>query len=752
MANDAQLLSEKALRYLRVHDSISYAIVYADSALEIAKKDDYHLLCDIYRTKGNAYYLTYNLPEAINHYEKSLLYAERLNDSVLIFKSYTNLGNAYHKTDDYDKSLEYSLKAVNYFNFQKDDSLYIAKLYNNIGLAYYNLDSFALGEKYLLDALEIKKNKNDLSSIASTYSNLGNLMTELQGWDRAETYFAEALNYASDVYGKILIMSNSSKIFHHKKQYGKAITELKKALEIAEKTEYYGLLKPIYEELTLNYEELGDHENANLYLNKLILIIDKVAQSEIENKTNQVLTELDNLKVKHKLELMHEEKLNTSKFFQMSSIFAGIIFSVILVFVLLLYRKSNQLKKSNLQLQKYLDAETEKVQNTEQLLQNVIEDKIETETNLERNLLQSEQKFSDIANILPVGIYITDNTGATIFINQYINNLLITPSNKFNMFDYLSNNRGQDFINEQLTNKESFQVVSTVNINGNIKIINNTAIKANQSEDNYYIYGVLEDITEKENSNINLNKMNHELMQIREKLEEANKLKQIILGNLSHELRTPLNGILGFARITLSEFEDNIYEIDNIKNIIFSAERLHSTLNSLLFLNELESENYKLQIEDINLNNFVNILQFKYIHSLNDNNLQLVIHNSEDIITAKADEYCLQNITFQLIDNAVKYTREGCVTITTGKSIINNKSFSFIKIADTGVGIDSIKMEQIFEPFRQGSEGIARNFEGVGIGLTIVKKMVELLNGQIQVKSKLGVGSEFTIFLPSSIN
>ena len=105
-----------------------------------------------------------------------------------------------------------------------------------------------------------------------------------------------------------------------------------------------------------------------------------------------------------------------------------------------------------------------------------------------------------------------------------------------------------------------------------------------------------------------------------------------------------------------------------------------------------------------------------------------------------------------LINNAIKYTNIGKVNITARKKIENDNEFCIVEIEDTGIGIQSENIDIIFEPFRQISEGNTRNFEGTGLGLTITKKFVELLGGNIFVTSKLGTGSKFTIKFPSAVN
>jgi Signal transduction histidine kinase len=131
-----------------------------------------------------------------------------------------------------------------------------------------------------------------------------------------------------------------------------------------------------------------------------------------------------------------------------------------------------------------------------------------------------------------------------------------------------------------------------------------------------------------------------------------------------------------------------------------------------------------------------------------EKNVVLKFEAESDSLFIETDVQMLNSIINNMIDNALKYTIEGSVTVYAGRQGMDNKKFLLIKVQDTGIGISKENMEIIFEEFRQVSEGYNRSFEGTGLGLTIIKRYIDLLKGKIRVESKLGEGSTFYVYLP----
>lgn len=249
-------------------------------------------------------------------------------------------------------------------------------------------------------------------------------------------------------------------------------------------------------------------------------------------------------------------------------------------------------------------------------------------------------------------------------------------------------------------------------------------------------------------SNELLQEKNKELEDAKERIEKASQARAEFLSTVSHELRTPLNAINGISHILL---DDNPKEsqIEYLKSLKFSGNYLLTYINDILEINRIESNN--IEVEKINfdvkelLQNIHN--SFKELASQNNNDFNLTI--SEEVPTYLiGDPTKLSQILINLINNALKFTNNGDVsvrvnTITTKKKICK---INFV-VSDTGIGIPLEKQEQIFESFSQGSVEINRKYGGTGLGLTIVKKLIDLMHGKIELKSIPNQGATFTFSL-----
>ena len=232
----------------------------------------------------------------------------------------------------------------------------------------------------------------------------------------------------------------------------------------------------------------------------------------------------------------------------------------------------------------------------------------------------------------------------------------------------------------------------------------------------------------------------------KERAEEMIRLKTNFLANMSHEIRTPLNGILGLAQVIAKETD-----LSQIKEYVAlqkeSGKRLLNTLTGILSLSKLEAEHKSLIFKPIAINQIVRE-NIKALDALAVNKkIYLIAHTYYQELYCLGDESLLFRILNNLIDNGIKFTMKGYVLIETGLKP-NDSSFIFIRVKDTGIGIQDSFIDKIFDPFIQESSGQNRNFEGSGLGLSITKKYVELLGGSIKVASQKDHGSVFEITLP----
>jgi len=243
-----------------------------------------------------------------------------------------------------------------------------------------------------------------------------------------------------------------------------------------------------------------------------------------------------------------------------------------------------------------------------------------------------------------------------------------------------------------------------------------------------------------------LEKQNIELIAAKEKAEASDRLKSSFISNISHEIRTPLNGILGFGQI-LSDVELETDERElYIKMLKSSSSRLINTITNFLDISLLTSGNQKVFRKEIKPIKLIQEVIKKYEDEcLNKNNKISVQAPPEDIeIKLYTDSELVGKILNQLVDNAIKFTSQGNIQI--GYQLIKDQIHFFVR--DTGIGISEENQKLIFDNFIQIDNTATRGYEGSGLGLSIAKKFVEFLDGQIWLDSEKGKGSVFYFSLP----
>jgi signal transduction histidine kinase len=243
-----------------------------------------------------------------------------------------------------------------------------------------------------------------------------------------------------------------------------------------------------------------------------------------------------------------------------------------------------------------------------------------------------------------------------------------------------------------------------------------------------------------------------EVKKARDGYKEAERLKNTFLNVLSHELRTPLNIILGYASIIKENLRDKISSEDIVylDNLYSGSERLFKGITQMLEFAQLDAGNYKLSIETFNLadlvKNSISLAQNQAIEKKLEFRTQIV----EKPVFVDVDYQCIENAIGNLLNNAVKFTRQGFVEVEL--SVLEDKDLAVCKIKDSGVGISSQYLDHLFQPFSQEDTNIGRNFEGNGLGLALAKRYIEKMGGSLLVDSIKGVGSTFTFTLPLSHN
>lgn len=248
--------------------------------------------------------------------------------------------------------------------------------------------------------------------------------------------------------------------------------------------------------------------------------------------------------------------------------------------------------------------------------------------------------------------------------------------------------------------------------------------------------------------------------------EAASKAKSAFLANMSHELRTPLSVIIGYSDMLLEEAQGSgdSNSIDDLEQIKTAGTHLLSLINDLLEISKLEAGQMKFQTESINISLLINevVKTLRPVVESNGNILQIELDCPTESITT--DPSKLRQILINLLTNATKFTQQGTILLKVEKietedfnhkekQHLNNleSPFFVFSVADTGIGIPPEHIPNLFETFTQVDDSMTRLYSGIGLGLAICRRLIEIMKGTITVESQVGIGSKFSVYLPVNV-
>ncbi len=358
-------------------------------------------------------------------------------------------------------------------------------------------------------------------------------------------------------------------------------------------------------------------------------------------------------------------------------------------------------------------------------------------------LFVNENKFRNLVETMNEGLVVQNNDGLITFVNNRFCDMLGLGQNELfgNKLSNFLDDKNNNVINKLngghiIDKSESFEISLKSFKNNNIY----TIVSPSQIiDENNQISGtlmVVTDITSRKQMEI-------DLIEARNKAHESDKLKTAFLNLISHEIRTPVNAIVNFLNLIREEYHENLtVELIQYVSIIESdSKRLIRTIELILNMALELTSSSKPEIEKIKLSK--EILPFiikEFSSAAESKGLQLnyIIKEEEAVY---ADKFMTAQILIHLLDNAVKFTSKGKITIT----LYRNITHQLVEIKDTGIGISNEFLPKMFQLFSQEENGYSRSYDGNGLGLALVKKYCELNNAEILVESKKEEGSIFTI-------
>lgn len=241
-----------------------------------------------------------------------------------------------------------------------------------------------------------------------------------------------------------------------------------------------------------------------------------------------------------------------------------------------------------------------------------------------------------------------------------------------------------------------------------------------------------------------------DLAHARHEADSANLAKSQFLANMSHELRTPLNAIIGYAEMLQEDAEDagDTAAVQDLNRILTAAKHLLSLINEILDLSKIESGRMDVAAAPFEPHAMLEelIATIRPIAAQNGNVIVVAEHNG--VREAHTDALKLRQCVLNLLSNAAKFTRNGRVEVITDRRPCNGVDQLFITVRDTGIGMSKEHMSRLFQPFVQADPSITQQYGGTGLGLTITRRLAQLLGGDVTVTSTLGEGAAFTLHVP----
>lgn len=254
------------------------------------------------------------------------------------------------------------------------------------------------------------------------------------------------------------------------------------------------------------------------------------------------------------------------------------------------------------------------------------------------------------------------------------------------------------------------------------------------------IVAVFHDVTEEV-------RQHTQVVEAYDRLREHDRLKSAFVANVSHELRTPLNVIIGLCQLLVRDRQLPLAPLQGeaVVRMERNAHNLLELVNDLLDYSRLEAGRSALHLEHVELAEVVNEVVEIYATDARDKRIELTAEVEPALGTAWTDRHKLSQVLANLVSNAIKFTHNGAVTIRAGA--VDDERW-YMEVSDTGIGMTSDSLGYIFDGFRQVDDRLARSYSGVGLGLAITRKIVELLEGEIAVESRQNEGSRFRITWP----
>ncbi len=369
---------------------------------------------------------------------------------------------------------------------------------------------------------------------------------------------------------------------------------------------------------------------------------------------------------------------------------------------------------------------------------------------LEAVRLQQTETLRKLVGSIPVPAFCKDRNGVYIACNKGFENLLRVQKQDIigkHIYDFIPHKIAENYHAMDIglvKHKRNHVYETSLKFpDGSVhQVMLNKFIFSGVTEEDSVLLGIMIDITERKQAE-------ERMLQAKMVAEAANRAKTTFIVNMSHELRTPLNAVIGFSDLLLSETVGPLNEKQKryTENISKSGNHLLDVINDVLDISKLELGNIELYYETVDVAGIIEEVQRVLSPLSADKNIIIESYIEKDLKTVIADRVKLKQILYNILNNAIKFSSEnGKVNIYAEP----REDMIEISVEDEGIGIQESDYEKVFQPFVQIDESISRKHGGVGLGLALVKRFVELHGGKVWVKASPGGGSIFTFRIPKN--
>ncbi len=412
---------------------------------------------------------------------------------------------------------------------------------------------------------------------------------------------------------------------------------------------------------------------------------------------------------------------------------------------------SNISDYSSFRLKEYHNNEFSVLYSSFNKMLNKLEERRNKYLSAERFLKQSKEQFEKITSFANDTIFMINKNADIVFWNKAAEKLFGYKKEEVmekKFYILLSKKKHKLVLEKTFSNlekikrkKKNYNNIEFFLQKKNFeKIIVSASITTTYINGDWNLIVILRDITEQKKFEINLRKA-------KKKAEESDKLKSFFLANISHEIRTPMNAIIGFSDILAMP---NFPEKDRKTYISYLKESTNTLLqliDNIMDLSKMEAGQIKLKKEKFIISSILkeemNLLKIK--KEIENKNIEFKINNNIEDFAIFSDKERIRQVIKNLLNNAFKFTERGKIEIS---FFINDENYLQFSVKDTGIGIKKEYKNIIFIRFRKVEENVFQNYQGAGLGLTISKKIIELLDGRIWFTSEINKGSTFHFIIP----